>query len=67
MSSFANAARPAFATIANSTMKLHAKAHDPAPNWAVKPTPTLAMPSAFSWPVLVPSALTGSGAAYLGR
>jgi hypothetical protein len=36
------------------------------PNWAVKRTPTLAMPSAFSWPVLVPSAF-GSGAAYLGR
>src|SRR3989344_4952948 len=27
-----------------------------APNWAVKRTPTQAMPSAFSWPVLVPSA-----------
>ena len=25
-----------------------------------------AMPSAFSWPLLVPSALTGSGAGYLG-
>lgn len=37
------------------------------PNWAVKRTPTLAMPLAFSWPVLVPSALSGSGAAYLGR
>jgi hypothetical protein len=28
----------------------------PAPNWAVKRTPTQAMPSAFSWPVLVPYA-----------
>ena len=37
------------------------------PNWAVKRTPTRAMPDAFSWPVLVPSALAGSGAAYLGR
>ena len=27
-----------------------------APNWAVKRTPTQAMPSAFSWPVLVPYA-----------
>ena len=31
------------------------------PNWSVKRTPTQAMPSAFSWPVLVPSAF-GSGA-----
>ena len=38
-----------------------------APNWSVKRTPTQAMPAAFSWPVLVPSALSGSGAAYLGR
>ena len=37
------------------------------PNCAVKRTPTLAMASPFSWPVLVPSALSGSGAAYLGR
>ena len=37
------------------------------PNWAVKRTPTQAMPSAFSWPALVPSALPGSGAAYLWR
>ncbi len=37
------------------------------PNSAVKRTPTLAMPAASSWPVLVPSALSGSGAAYLGR
>ena len=37
------------------------------PNWAVKRTPTLAMASPSSWPVLVPYALTGSGAAYLGR
>ena len=36
------------------------------PNWAVKRTPTLAMASPFSWPVLVPSALSGYGAAYLG-
>ncbi len=27
-----------------------------APNWAVKGTPPKAMPSAFSWPLLVPSA-----------
>ena len=39
----------------------------PWPNWAVKRTPTLAMASPSSWPVLVPSALSGSGAAYLGR
>jgi hypothetical protein len=38
-----------------------------APNWSVKRTPTLSMASPFSWPVLVPSALPGSGAAYLGR
>jgi hypothetical protein len=37
------------------------------PNWAVKRTPTLAMASPSSWPVLVPSALSGSGAAYLER
>jgi hypothetical protein len=37
------------------------------PNQAVKPTPILAMASPFLWPVLVPSALSGSGAAYLGR
>ena len=29
-------------------------------------TPTQAMASPFSWPVLVPSALAGSGAGYLG-
>ena len=39
-----------------------------APNWAVKPTPTLAMASPFSWPVSVPSTrFAPSGAAYLGR
>ena len=37
------------------------------PNWSVKRTQTLAMPSAFSWPVLVPSALSASGAAYRRR
>ena len=37
------------------------------PNWSVKRTPTLAMASPFSWPVLVPFALSGSGAAYLWR
>ena len=42
-------------------------AFQPAPNWAVKRTPTLAMASPFSWPVSVPYALSGSGAAYLGR
>jgi hypothetical protein len=47
-------------------MRGNAKAPKPAPNWAVKRTPTLAMASPFSWPVLVPSAF-GSGAAYLGR
>ena len=40
--------------------------YTPWPNWAVKRTPTLAMASPLSWPVLVPYALTGSGAAYLG-
>ena len=44
-------------------MKCNAIAQDPAPNWAFKRTPTLAMASPFSWPVSVPSALTGSGAA----
>ncbi len=40
----------------------------PEPNRAVKRTPTLAMPAAFSWPVLVPSTRCApSGAAYLGR
>ena len=38
-----------------------------APNWAVKRTPTRPMASPFSWALLVPSALSGSGAAYLGR
>ena len=33
------------------------------PNWAFKRTPTLAMASPFLWPVSVPSALSGSGAA----
>ncbi len=43
-------------------------AQPPWPNSAVKLTPTLAMPSAFSWPVLVPSTRCApSGAAYLGR
>ena len=37
------------------------------PNWAVKRTPTRAMASLFSWPLLVPSALSGSSAAYLWR
>jgi hypothetical protein len=46
-----------------STMERNIKAQNSAPNWAFKPTPTLAMASPFSWPVLVPSALTGSGAA----
>jgi hypothetical protein len=49
--------------VANSV--INAKAASP--NRAVKPTPILAMASPFSWPVLVPSALSGSGAAYLGR
>ena len=48
-------------------MQIQHRAYAPQPNWAVKRTPTQAMPSAFSWPVLVPYALTGSGAAYLGR
>jgi hypothetical protein len=43
-------------------------AQAPWPNSAVKRTPTLAMPSASSWPVLVPSTRCApSGAAYLGR
>jgi hypothetical protein len=44
-----------------------AEHQNPWPNWAVKRTPALAMASPSSWPVLVPSALSGSGAAYLGR
>jgi len=48
------------------TMKCNLKAQNSAPNWAVKRAPTLAMASPSSWPVLVPSALSGSGAAYLG-
>ena len=36
------------------------------PDGSVNRTPTQAMPSAFSWPLLVPSALAGSGAGYLG-
>jgi hypothetical protein len=38
------------------------------PSLTVRSTRTQprAMPSAFSWPLLVPSALTGSGAGYLG-
>jgi hypothetical protein len=47
-------------------MRMLPFAFQPAPNWAVKRTPTLAMASPFSWPVSVPSAF-GSGAAYLGR
>ena len=39
-----------------------------APNWAVKRTPTRAMASPLSWPLLVPfSRCAPSGAAYLGR
>ena len=37
-------------------MHMQPFAFQPAPNWAVKRTPTQAMPSAFSWPVLVPCA-----------
>ena len=48
-------------------MRMLPFAFQPAPNWAVKRTPTLAMASPFLWPVLVPSALSGSGAAYLER
>ncbi len=63
--------RPHLATAwfqaAGSNMKCNTEAQKSAPNWAVKPTPTLAMASPSSWPVLVPSALAGSGAAYLGR
>jgi len=44
-------------------MKCNAKVENTAPNWAFKPTPILAMASPFSWPALVPSALSGSGAA----
>ena len=38
------------------------------PSLTVRSTRTQprAMPSAFSWPLLVPSALAGSGAGYLG-
>ena len=40
----------------------------PQPNWAVKRTPTRAMASPLSWPLLVPfSRCAPSGAAYLGR
>ena len=40
----------------------------PRPSLTVRSTRTQprAMPSAFSWPLLVPSALKGSGAGYLG-
>ena len=48
---------------AGSKMKRNTKAQNSAPNWAFKPTPTLAMASPFSWPASVPSALSGSGAA----
>ena len=54
----------------NSTTELgHGRfAQRPWPNSAVKRTPTLAMPAASSWPVLVPSTRCApSGAAYLGR
>ena len=36
------------------------------PNWAFKPTPTLAMASPFSWPVLVPYALRAPAPVNLG-
>lgn len=42
------------------------KAQAARPNWSVERTPTLAMASSTSWPVLVPSDF-GSGSAYLGR
>ncbi len=48
----------ASATCAGSTMKCNTKAQNTAPNWAVKPTPILAMASPFSWPALVPYAPT---------
>jgi hypothetical protein len=38
-------------------LKIQSKAASyPVPNWAVKRTPTLAMASPSSWPVLVPCA-----------
>ena len=40
----------------NQSPQVTHQMHRHAPNWAVKRTPTQAMPSAFSWPVLVPSA-----------
>lgn len=47
----------------SSHMKCITPVKNPAPNWAFKRTPTLAMASPLSWPVSVPSALSGSGAA----
>lgn len=44
------------------------RANPVVPNWAVKRTPTRAMASPLSWPLLVPfSRCAPSGAAYLGR
>lgn len=44
------------------------KPSTPRPSLTARSTRTQpsAMPSAFSWPLVVPSALKGSGAGYLG-
>jgi hypothetical protein len=52
-----------FTNAAYSTARRLVNIQNTAPNWAFKPTPTLAMASPFSWPVSVPSALPGCGAA----
>ncbi len=46
----------AFAGINFADCISHGITQSQRPNWSVKRTPTQAMPSAFSWPVLVPYA-----------
>jgi len=50
----------------DATMKRGTQAQNSTPNCAVKRPPTLVMASPFLRPLVVPSALAGSGAAYLG-
>ena len=53
----AKSAHRAHQAVASCAVSLPAHpAHCPQPNWALQRTPTLAMASPSSWPVLVPCA-----------
>ena len=68
ISEAAKSAHRAHQAVASCAVSLPAHpAHCHQPNWAVKRTPTRAMASPLSWPLLVPfSRCAPSGAAYLG-